>query len=90
MLNFLDVLKPYGHWFLRVGLAAIFLYHGLTKFPVAESMAVMMDLPLVLVYLLATMETIGGILILVGGMGMELATKLAGAIFTIVMAGAIT
>jgi len=33
-LPFLAVLAPYAHWTLRLAVGSVFLYHGLTKFPV--------------------------------------------------------
>ncbi len=85
----ISTLKPYGHWFLRIALASVFLYHGLTKFPMAEAVAGMLDFPVIVIYLLSTLETIGGILILLGGLGMDLATRLSGGIFSVIMLGAI-
>ncbi len=85
-------MKEKVSWLLRIVLAAIFLYHGLTKFPVAAQMASMMAMPIIMIYMLAAMETLGGILILVGGLKInkaELATKVAAAIFAVVMLGAI-
>ena len=37
-------LAPYAHWLLRIALAAVFLYHGLTKFPNAEKLSLMMEI----------------------------------------------
>ncbi len=33
-MNFLSPLAPHAHWVLRLSLAATFLYHGITKFPI--------------------------------------------------------
>ena len=80
---------PYAHWFLRIALASVFLYHGLSKFPNAEKLSLMMQMPIVMVYLLAAVETIAGILVLIGGFGFGLATRMSGALIAIVMLGAI-
>ncbi len=88
-MDFLNKLSPYSHWFVRVSLALTFLYHGFTKFPMASGMAQMMGMPVAMVYLLAIMELAGGILILWGGFGPNWATQAAGAIFVVVMLGAI-
>ncbi|NOZ04433.1 MAG: DoxX family protein [FCB group bacterium] len=88
-MDILNKFSPYAHWLVRLSLAATFLYHGPTKFPVAGGIAFMMGMPVFLIYLLATMETIGGILILWGGIGPDWATRVAGALFAIVMFGAI-
>lgn len=85
----LNRVAPHAHWLLRLGLAGIFLYHGLVKFPMLEMMAEMMDFPVWMVAMLAVAETLGGVFILVGGFGFDWMTRAAGAIFAIVMIGAI-
>jgi len=70
-------------------LASIFLYHGFVKFPMAEMMAEGMGMPVFMVYLLATMEVLGGVFIIVGAFSNELLTRLAGAFIAIPMLGAI-
>lgn len=32
MANRLRVLAPYAHWLLRIALASVFLFHGISKF----------------------------------------------------------
>lgn len=88
-MDALKSLSGIAHWLPRLSLAAIFLYHGGTKFPMAQGMAEMMGMPVVMVYLLATMECAGALLILWGGAGPEWATQAAGLIFAVVMVGAI-
>lgn len=85
----LNKLSGMAHWLPRLSLAAIFLFHGLGKFPAAQGMANMMGMPVALVYLLALMEVAGGVLILWGGAGPDWATRIAGLIFSVVMLGAI-
>jgi putative oxidoreductase len=85
----MENIKRNVHWLLRGVFAAVFLYHGLTKFPVAAGMASMMNMPIVAVYLLALMETIGGVLILVGGFKKDWATRLSGVFIFPIMLGAI-
>ncbi len=85
----LNKLGKYAHWLVRLSLFGTFIYHGWGKFPMAQGMADMMKMPLFMVYLLATMEVLGAILILIGGLGQDIATRLAGLIFTVVMLGAI-
>ena len=60
-------LSPYTHWFLRLAIASVFIYHGLTKFPVLGGMAEMMGLPVAILFLVAAAETVGGSLVLLGG-----------------------
>lgn len=88
-MDFLRNLSGIAHWLPRLALAAIFLYHGDGKFPMAQGLADMMGMPVVMVYLLATMETVGALLILWGGIGPDWATRVAGLIFAVVMVGAI-
>ena len=85
----LNKLSGMAHWLPRLSLAAIFLYHGSGKFPMAEGMASMMGMPVIMVYLLASMEVAGALLILWGGFGPDWATRIAGLIFSVVMLGAI-
>ena len=85
----LNKFSGFAHWLPRSSLAATFLYHGLGKFPAAAGMAEMMGMPVVMVYLLASMEVAGGVLILWGGVGPDWATRIAGLIFSVVMLGAI-
>lgn len=89
-MSFLNKISENGHWLIRLSLSAIFLFHGLTKFPMAEMMAQNMGMPLAMIYMLAFAEVVGGILILAGVFINELATRVAGAIFSVTMLGAIT
>ncbi|PQJ35260.1 hypothetical protein BSZ35_12215 [Salinibacter sp. 10B] len=88
-MNQLRAFAPYSHWFLRVALGSVFLYHGLTKFPVLGGMAEMMDMPVFVVGLLAIVETLGGLFVLLGGFGWDWMTRLAGLFIAPVMLGAI-
>jgi putative oxidoreductase len=80
----------YGHWLVRLSLAGTFLFHGFTKFPMAPMMAKMMGMPVIMIYMLAMMEVVGGIFILWGAVGPEWATRVAGLLFSVVMLGAIS
>ena len=88
-MTFFDKLSDNGHWLIRLSLAGIFLFHGFTKFPMAEMMSQQMGMPLFMIYMLATMEALGGIFILTGGLFNELLTRIAGGIFSVTMLGAI-
>ena len=85
----LNKFSEMAHWLPRLSLAAIFLYHGFAKFPAAQGMADMMGMPLMVVYLLALMEVVGGLFVLWGGFGPDWATRISGAIFAFIMLGAI-
>ncbi|HKL88359.1 MAG TPA: DoxX family protein [Salinibacter sp.] len=88
-MNALRALAPHAHWFLRLALGSVFLYHGLTKFPVLNNLAEMMEMPVVAVGLLAAVETFGALLILAGGAGAAWMTRLGGLLIAPVMLGAI-
>jgi putative oxidoreductase len=88
-MNALRTVAPHAHWFLRLALGSVFLYHGLTKFPVLGGMAEMMGMPVFMVGLLAAVETAGAVLILVGGLGWDWMTRLGGLCIAPIMLGAI-
>lgn len=79
----------HAHWLLRIALASVFLYHGLTKFPQLGGMSEMMGMPVVVLLLVALAETTGGILILVGGFISDIMTRVGALLIIPVMLGAI-
>jgi len=78
-----------AHWLPRLSVAATFLFHGLTKIPMAEGMAKMMGMPVAMVYMLALMEIAGAVLLLWGGFGPDWATRVGGLLHAVIMIGAI-
>ncbi len=88
-MDTLNKFNGYGHWLPRLSLAATFLYHGFPKFGMAQGMADMMGMPVIMIYMLAMMEVAGALLILWGGIGPDWATRIAGLMFTAIMLGAI-
>ena len=82
-------LAPHAHWLLRIALGSVFLYHGLTKFPALGGLAEMMGMPVFMVGLLATIETVGAVFVLLGGTGWDWMTRLGGLLIAPVMLGAI-
>lgn len=88
-IKFAEGLEPYGHWLPRFAFAGVFLFHGLTKFPAAQGLAQMMGMPTMAIYLIAAMETLGGVLVLYGGTGKDWAKRLGGLLIVPVMLGAI-
>ena len=88
-MEFLNRYKSVVHWLPRLSLASIFLYHGFTKFPAASMMADMMGMPVFMVYMLAMMEILIGVFIILGAMGREILTKVAGLLIAVIMLGAI-
>jgi len=87
--NILTTLAPYAHWALRLAVGSVFLYHGLTKFPVLNEMSAMMGMPVAMIALLAVMETTGGALALVGGFTSSWITRISSVLLIPVMVGAI-
>ncbi len=85
-MNFLSSLSPHVHWCLRVSLAATFLYHGATKFPVEGPM---MGMPVAMVWMLALAELAAGAMLIAGAFGKEILTRLGALIVIVVMIGAI-
>lgn len=72
---------------LRIGVGIVFIFHGWMKFEnleMTKGFFVNVGLPSVLVYIIATIELIGGIAILFG-----LFTDIASILLAFVMAGAI-
>ena len=85
-MDFLKGLSPHVHWGLRISLAATFVYHGVTKFPVEGPM---MGMPVAMVWMLAIAEIVAGIALIAGAFGKEALTRLGGLIVIVVMIGAI-
>lgn len=81
--------RPHIHWLIRAAFAAVFIYHGITKFPTAAGMAEMIGMPVAMVYLLGTVELTAGVLVLAGGVGPGWLTRLSGLLVIPVMIGAI-
>ena len=83
-----------AHWFLRIALASVFIYHGAMKFLNLEATAQMLPISYIEVVLVAAAETVGGLLVLFGGFrddGLsDLATRLGAALNLPVMIGAIS
>lgn len=85
----LSNLAPNAHWLLRIGLASVFLYHGVGKFGNLSGMAESMQMPVFMIAMLGIIEVGGAILILAGAVAKEWMTRLAGLGFAGIMVGAI-
>lgn len=85
-MNFLSSLAPHVHWGLRLSLAATFIYHGVTKFPIEGPM---MGLPVPVMWMLAIGEIVAGVCLIAGAFGKEILTRLGAYIVIVVMIGAI-
>ena len=66
MFDVLDSLKPHAHWLLRIGLAGVFLYHGIGKVMDLGGFSQMMGLPTPVAALVTFAELAGGAGIIVG------------------------
>lgn len=89
MKKLLDNCSPYAHWLLRLSTAAVFLYHGLSKFPALNETATMMMMPVWMVLGIALFETLGALLLLFGGFTKDWVTRLGVLLLIPVMLGAI-
>ncbi|MBN4055895.1 DoxX family protein [bacterium AH-315-J23] len=82
-----------AHWLLRGSLASVFLYHGVMKFTNLEGTAAMLSLSMSATVLVALAETVGSLLLILGGLGKarlyDLATRIGALMNIPVMLGAI-
>jgi len=89
MFTALDSLRPNAHWVLRIGLASVFLFHGVGKAVSIEGFSQMMGMPFGLAVLVTFAELAAGIGIILGGFNKELITRLATLAMIPVLLGAI-
>ncbi len=78
-----------AHWFLRVGLASVLLFHGIGKLANIAGFAAMMDLSVPVVWLVTLAEVGGGLAVLLGAFGRDWLTRLGAAVNIPVLLGAI-
>ncbi|MGI9204947.1 MAG: DoxX family protein [Woeseiaceae bacterium] len=89
MFSVLDSFKPGAHWLPRIGIASVFLFHGIGKLASVGGFAEMMGLPYPVAALVTFAELAGGIGIIVGGFTNDLTTRLAALAMAPVLLGAI-
>ena len=89
MFDVLDSLKLHAHWLLRIGLAGVFLFHGLYKVINFGGFSQMMGLPTSVAALVTFAELAGGVGIIVGALTNDLITRLAGLAMAPIVLGAI-
>lgn len=86
-------MRDIAHWFVRIPFAAVFIYHGLGKFPALAQTASMLQLPEFLVAVVGIAEVLAGVGAIVGGLKMvkqaDLVTLLSGIAAVPVLVGAI-
>ena len=88
----MEFLKRYAnlvHWLPRVALAGIFIPHGISKFTMGQAMADGMGMPVIMIYMIGLMELTAGVCMIVGALGRDILTRLAGLLIAMVMLGAI-
>lgn len=88
-LKSLNKFSGYAHWFLRVAIASVFLYHGFAKLPLVFQFQGMMGMPPLLFALVAFGEIGAGVLVILGAFLQDWMTRIAGLIVIIVMTGAV-
>ncbi len=66
-MKYLNILEANSHWLLRITLTSVFLYHGVLKFTRLEGMSEFLQLPVIVILLVALAEAAGGALVLLGG-----------------------
>ncbi len=66
-MTILNQLASYAHWFMRLTISSVFIYHGVLKFMNLEGFSQMLQLSFSVVVLVALAEVVGGALILLGG-----------------------
>jgi len=74
-----DKLSMHAHWFLRVALASVFLFHGAEKLMNLQATADMMQMPFIVTTLVACAEFFGGLFVFVGGFTKDIVTRVGGA-----------
>jgi len=81
----------HSHWILRIALASVFLFYGIDKFMGAgvAGFAEMTGLPLIVAYVVAIAEILGGLGILAGAYMGGIVTRLAAVAMIPVLLGAI-
>lgn len=85
----MNKLAPYAHWTLRIALGSVFLYHGLIKFPNLSGLSQMMHMPVFMIMMLALVETLGGLLVVIGGFSKDWMTRVGALLLMFPMLGAI-
>ena len=89
MFSALDSLRPNAHWLLRIGLASVFIFHGVGKAANLGGFSEMSGLPTAVAALVTLAELAGGVGIIVGAFTNDLITRLSGLALAPVMLGAI-
>ena len=89
----MNFLNTNAHWLLRIALASVLVFHGALKLANLEGFAAMLPISYTQTVLVALAETVGGLLLLIGGLRnsatFDLVTRVGAAINVPVLIGAI-
>lgn len=92
-MTILNQLAPYAHWFIRLTISSVFIFHGVLKFMDLEGFSQMLNLSVPVMTMVALAEGLGGGLILLGGLSRDqksdLMTRVGALVLIPVMLGAI-
>jgi len=92
-MTILNQLAPYAHWFMRLTIPSVFIFHGVLKFMNLEGFSQMLNLSVPVMTLVALAEVVGGGLILLGGLSRDqksdLMTRVGALVCIPVLLGAI-
>lgn len=84
MLDFLDPYFGLGNWVLRIGLAAVFIYHGLPKLKNPSSVASIYGAPSFVGLVHGLVEVLGGLALVLG-----IYDRQAALVLSVIMLGAL-
>ncbi len=92
-MTLLNQLAPYAHWFIRLTIPIVFIFHGVLKFMNLEGFSQMLNLSVPVMTMVALAEVFGGGLILLGGLSRDqksdLMTRVGALVCIPVLIGAI-
>jgi putative oxidoreductase len=92
-MTILNQLAPYAHWFIRLTISSVFIFHGVLKFMDLEGFSQMLSLSVPVMTMVALAEVLGGGLILLGGLSRDqksdLMTRVGALVCIPVLLGAI-
>lgn len=92
-MTILNQLAPYAHWFMRLTISSVFIFHGVLKFMNLEGFSQMLNLSVPVMTMVALAEVFGGGLILLGGLSRDqksdLMTRVGALVCIPVLLGAI-
>lgn len=92
-MTILNQLAPYAHWFIRLTISSVFIFHGVLKFMDLEGFSQMLNLSVPVMTMVALAEGLGGGLVLLGGLSRDqksdLMTRVGALVCIPVLLGAI-